>query len=160
MRLGAFVERVADRTPAPGGGSVAAVVAALAAALTAMAARFASSQLGESTAADVAERAHALAVRAGELADADAAAYADVLSAAAGEQRRDALLRACDVPAEVARIGDEVQALARRLVAGGNPNLRGDAETAAFLAGAAAVAAGRLVALNEAAAAGMPRGDG
>src|SRR5688500_14690327 len=73
LRLKEFLDAVPARTPAPGGGSVAAVIAALAAGLTAMAARFAADDWERR--AEVVGRAEELRVRLEPLADADAAAY-------------------------------------------------------------------------------------
>ena len=53
--LARFVERIADETPAPGGGSTAAIVVAMAAALVEMAARLSSGWEG---ADDAVARAH------------------------------------------------------------------------------------------------------
>ena len=135
-----FLDTVAARTAAPGGGSVAAVVAAFAAALTEMAARYAAED-------DVATRAGALRARFLELAAEDAEAYAAVLGAQ-GEERQLALSRAADVPLELAESAVEVTELANRLAAEGNPSLQGDAMTAAFVAAAAAKAAANLVEIN------------
>ena len=56
LPLGRFLDMVASREPAPGGGASAAVVVALAAALTSMAARFSKDHLtGSETIADKAE---------------------------------------------------------------------------------------------------------
>ena len=72
-----FLEQLAARTPAPGGGAVAAVVCAMAAGLVEMAAAFDSGgQLD-----GVGERAHALRGRVADLAAADARAYGEVLEA-------------------------------------------------------------------------------
>src|SRR4051812_6709489 len=68
-----FLSAVAARTPAPGGGAAAGVTCALAAALAAMAARFAGADPD-------AERADGLRAQALALADADAAAFAPVLA--------------------------------------------------------------------------------
>ena len=59
-----------------------------------------------------------------------------------------ALSLASDVPLEVAQIGVKVAGLAAGLAADGNPNLLGDAVTAALLAESGARAAGALVVLN------------
>ena len=59
-----------------------------------------------------------------------------------------ALSAACTVPMEVAEIGAEVAAVAAAVAAGGNPNVRGDAITAALLAAAGARAAAALVRIN------------
>jgi formiminotetrahydrofolate cyclodeaminase len=52
------------------------------------------------------------------------------------------------VPMEVAEIGAEVTTLAAAIAAGGNPNVRGDAVTAALLAAAGSRAAAALVRIN------------
>ncbi len=151
LSVGGLLERVAARTPAPGGGAVAAVTAAAAAALVAMAARFSDESAGP---------AEALRARLEPLADADAAAYTEVLAAyrlPAGDPERrgriaEALRVATEVPREVAAAAREVAELADRLVESGNPNLTGDARVASTLAAAAAEAATALVEINEAAA--------
>jgi len=143
-----FLDAVAGRTSTPGGGSVAAVTAALAAALTAMAARY--SDLP-------ADEADALRIRAAGLADADADAYAAYRAALAvpdGDECRPAALErsrdaAAAVPAEVAECAARVAELARELVRAGNPNLRSDAAAAVALAAASATTAAALVAVNE-----------
>jgi len=151
-----FLDLVAAREPAPGGGSVAAVTGSLAAGLVAMAARYSTQQLP--TTDRLVADADALRRRAAELVDADADAYRAVIAAnqatrASGaadrrDQLRDALTRASLVPLEVAQIGVETAKLAARLIDGGNPNLRGDAATALILAEASVQAAARLVAIN------------
>jgi len=135
-----FLDSVAERTAAPGGGSVAAVVAAFAAALTEMAARYADE-------GEAATRAGTLRARFLELAAEDAEAYGAVLGAR-GEERQQALSRAADVPLELAECAVEVTQLANRLAEEGNPTLRGDAMTAALLATAATKAAANLVEIN------------
>jgi formiminotetrahydrofolate cyclodeaminase len=141
--VNSFLDEVAARTPAPGGGAVAAMTAASAAALVSMAARF-------SSAPEVAETGDSLRARLVALADADAAAYTEVLSTR-GEARREALRRATDVPREIASVASEVAGLANRLAAEGNPRLHGDARVAELIAEAAATAAGVLVDINVAA---------
>lgn len=151
-----FVELTAAREPAPGGGSVTAVTASLAAALVAMAARYSAHhmQSSEQLAAD-AER---LVGRAAGLADADAVVYARVLVTSratrglAPDRRREqlgpALAAAASVPLEVAEVGAETARLAARLVVEGNPAVRGDAAVAAILAEAATRCAVQLVRIN------------
>lgn len=135
-----FLEEVAARTPAPGGGAVAAMTAASAAALVSMAARF-------SSASEVAAAGDELRARLVQLADDDAAAYTAVL-AARGEARTEALRVATDVPRAIASAAAEVVALAHGLVEYGNPRLLGDARVAELVAEAAAKAAGVLVDIN------------
>ncbi len=153
--LGGLLDLVASREPAPGGGASAAVAVALAAALTAMAARFSTEHLADAD--DLAARADELRAEVVPLARADAAAYGRVLDAqqtprddeeARRRKIREALTEAADVPLSVAGIGAEVAGIAARLVEEGNPNLRGDAVTAVFLAGAGVRAAATLVEIN------------
>jgi formiminotetrahydrofolate cyclodeaminase len=160
--LGDVLDRLAARTPAPGGGSAAALACATAAALVEMAASFADgppavgSGAGSRTAGRTASRGGALRARALELADADQDSYAPVLDAvrlAADDPARPralaaALSGAAEVPLQIARVGAEVAALAAALAADGSPHLTGDAVTAALLAEGACAAGAALVAIN------------
>jgi formiminotetrahydrofolate cyclodeaminase len=155
LPLGRFMDMMASREPTPGGGASAAVAVALAAALTAMAARFSADHLAD--AETIADRAEELRNRVMPLAQADAAAYGRVLDAYRtprddDEKRRrrirEALSEAADVPLSIAEVGVEVAGNAARLVEEGNPNLRGDAMTAAALAKAGVRAAATLVEIN------------
>jgi formiminotetrahydrofolate cyclodeaminase len=144
---------VASREPAPGGGASAAV--ALAVALSSMAARFSTEHLAETE--TLVGTAEELRGRAMPLARADAAAYGRVLDTyrsprgdEEGRRRRvrEALSEAADVHLSIAEIGAEVSGIAVRLAEEGNPSLRGDAVTAAALAGAGVRAAITLVEIN------------
>jgi formiminotetrahydrofolate cyclodeaminase len=156
MRVGEFLGELAAARPAPGGGSAAALAAALAASLCAMTAELSVRHLAE--APGLAEQARGLLRRAAPLAQADADAYAGVLAArrapdqAAGRPRAEqisaALARACEVPLEVAELGDKAAALAADIAGRGNPAVRGDAFAAAQLAAAAAQTAAALVQIN------------
>ena len=151
MDFSSFLDRVASDEPVPAGGSVAAIVVAMAAGLVAKAARL-SPQWPR--AAEVLERAEALRALVAPLAQADADAYTAVLEA----QRRKqdvpgALSRAADVPLAIAEAAAEVASLAALAAAEGNARLRGDALIAAELAGAGARGAAELVAIN------LPDGD-
>jgi len=153
--LGEFLDLVAKRQPAPGGGAVAAVTVSVAASLVAMAARYSADLLdGGGALIDDAER---LRAGAANLADDDAEAYGAVIAAWAasrrdGRSRRQqvdaALTRAAGVALEVAELGAETARLAGRLAVEGKRDVRGDAATALLLAEAATRAAARLVALN------------
>lgn len=151
---------LAARSPAPGAGAVAALGAVLAAALTAMTARF-------SDDAATAAAADALRERAEPLADADGVAYREFLAAlrqprdpdpaardAAVRRARDATVA---VPVEIGEVAADVARLAARLAADGNPNLHGDAVAAGLLAAAAAGTAAEVVAANLGADADDPR---
>jgi formiminotetrahydrofolate cyclodeaminase len=145
----ALLGEIAAATPAPGGGSTAAVACALAAALV------------EMSAGPPHERAAALQARALQLADDDLSSYAAVLAAerlpvedeSRGDRLRAALSAASDVPLAIAAVGCELAELAADVAHGARPHVEGDAAAAALLAEAATRATARLVELN---LAGMP----
>jgi formiminotetrahydrofolate cyclodeaminase len=139
--LDEFLAAVADATPAPGGGSSAAVTAALAAALVEMAARLASAH-------DAAERAGALRALALRLAEEELSSYAPVLEARDEHERSLALAAASEPPAQIAETAAEVAELGVEIAAGASAAVRGDALTGIVLAEAAAAAAFRLVEIN------------
>jgi formiminotetrahydrofolate cyclodeaminase len=162
LRVSELLERVAARTPAPGGGSSAAVACALAAALVEMAAGFADP---ESPAGAVAARAAGLRAAALQLAEDDVRAYGPVLEAlrrpasepGRGERLDAALARATEPPLGVAEAGAEVAELGVVAGRGGSPHLIGDAIAGVLLAAAASRAAAELVAINLAAEPDDPR---
>jgi formiminotetrahydrofolate cyclodeaminase len=139
--LESFLQSVAAATPAPGGGSSAAVGAALAAALVEMAARIASAD-------DAAGRAAALRARALRLADEELTSYAPVLQARTPEERSAALGAASEPPALVAELAAEIAELGAEVAVSSSPAVRGDALTGVVFAEAAAAAAARLVEIN------------
>src|SRR5262245_10138679 len=151
-----FCETISAETSAPGGGSVAAVVAAMAASLTAMVARFSKEQWED--AAGAVAQAETLKARLLPLADEDAHAYENVLLALrmpqdVDEELRDAaigdaLSRATDVPLTIAEASVDVATLACELAHRGNQNLHGDAAAAVFLAEAAVRTCANLVEVN------------
>ena len=150
-----LLDTIAAETPAPGGGSVAAFVAEMAASLAAMAARFAHDWDG---AAGAVAQAETLRHRAAPLADEDAVAYENVLTAMRMPQELEpevrntligeTLSRAADVPLAIAECAASVAELAAEIAVCGNPNLRGDAAAAAILAASAARVAANLVEIN------------
>lgn len=154
--LGDFLERMGSREPTPGGGAAAALAVAMAASLTAMAARFAGDRLERGP--EVIARADRLRLSVAPLAEADARAYAEVLAGGAlprephPEERRRAvrlaLSAAADIPLAIAEAAAEVADLAATVAVQGNPNLRGDAAAGALLAEAGARAAATLVNIN------------
>jgi methenyltetrahydrofolate cyclohydrolase len=160
---------LADRTPAPGGGSAAAWGLALAASLLQMACSF---TLAREQYRERHERMRAIAARAGELraealalATEDLRSYEGVLAAMRRPpddgERKDALLRAqsaaADVPLRTATAAAEVAELATEVAITGNVNLIGDASAAALLAEAACSSAATLVRINLADAPADPR---
>ena len=150
-----LLDTIAAETPAPGGGSVAAFVAEMAASLAAMAARFAHDWDG---AAGAVAQAETLRHRAAPLADEDAVAYENVLTAMRMPQELEpevrntligeTLSRAADVPLAIAECAASVAELAAEIAVCGNPNLRGDAAAAAILAASATRVAANLVEIN------------
>ncbi|MGH3934763.1 MAG: cyclodeaminase/cyclohydrolase family protein [Pseudonocardiaceae bacterium] len=146
----------AAKQPAPGGGAAAALTAAIAAGLLGMAARFSTAQLIDSPGR--AAYADRIRDQVAALAERDVEAYQAVLAAFAlpdepdsevrRRQIRRTLERAAQVPAEIAEAASGIATEAVTLAERGNPNLRGDAFTAAMLAAAAARSAAELVRLN------------
>ena len=154
-----FVDAASSDTPAPGGGAVSGVAAALAAALAGMAGRYAVKRSPESDSfRRLVERADAIAARGVVLADEDAAAYSGYLEATRlprepnPEPRRQAMRAALDaaseVPLELTRLAVEVAAAGEELATSGNPNLLADACSATFLAAGAASGAALMVSEN------------
>ena len=142
-----FEARIAERTPTPGGGSVAAHSAGLGAALCGMALRFTSGERYAAVQAAATEAADALELlraRLAPLIDADSQAY-DAVSAARklpkstdaeqavrAEAVQRALRGALEVPLET--MGGALQALERTqpLVSRINPNLASDCASGAW----------------------------
>ena len=149
LELAGLLDQTASTQPAPGGGSVAAIVVALAAALVEK-----SANLSEDwpDAAGVRAQARTLRERALPLAERDATAYGQVLEALRSKAGDAALARAlseaAEVPLAIAQSALDVAELAREAADRGNPNLRGDVVAAAAMAGGAAVGAAHLVEIN------------
>lgn len=150
ISLAAFAESVAAATPAPAGGSVAAVCAALAAALAGMVGRVAQAKAGavdNAGLADLVESADRARGRLLELAGEDARAFEAVIVArrnTAGTEldRADRLAKAwrkaARVPSDVVLLSRQVAQLARRAAREGPASTLGDAVMAALVAAAAA----------------------
>lgn len=135
--VGAYLEELGARTPAPASGSGAAVAGAIAAALVELAARFSDQR-------EVADRLVDLRARLVELADRDAEAYTAFMHTKSDEDRD----RTIDVPLAIAEAAREVWLLAQALAEGGNPRVAGDAEAGAELAAAVTRVGARLVEIN------------
>jgi formiminotetrahydrofolate cyclodeaminase len=161
LRLQELLDRLAARTPAPGGGAASALGCAVAAALIQMAAGFSR----EDDAAELAGRAAALRARALELADLELVSYLPVLEALrlpADEPERAAQIAAAssdaaESPLQIAALAAELAELAVAAAQSGSPHLLGDATAAASLADGACGAAARLVEINLAEVPGDPR---
>lgn len=162
--LEGYLSKLASAEPEPGGGSVAALVGALGAALVTMVCDL---TLGKDKFAAVQEsvgdiRSHAEMLRAEltRLVTTDAEAYAEVASAMklprdTEEQRSErsralqaALRGAAAVPLRVAEAAREVARLTLPAAEQGNPNAVSDAGVAVLLADAAAQSAALNVKIN------------
>ncbi|MBC7790669.1 MAG: glutamate formimidoyltransferase [Anaerolineae bacterium] len=166
VSLGGFLASVASPTPAPGGGSVAALAGALAAALAQMVAGL---TVGRKKYAAVDAEMKEIALRAAAasntlfgLIERDAASYTAVSAAykipndeSSAEARAKAitaaLLGASEVPLETARVCTVVTELADLVAEKGNTNAVSDAGVAALLAEAGCKGAAYNVRINVAA---------
>lgn len=155
--LAEILDGFARDLPAPGGGTAAGIVAALAAALVTKAAHASSESWTE--AAGVLAQASLLRDRCVRLADADARAFAAALSALDGKDEAlvDRLDQAAEVPLQIADAAADVAALAAVAAECCEGAFRADAATAAVFAEAAARAAARLVEVNLTVTGGDPR---
>ena len=156
LTLRDWLQGLAARGPAPGGGSAAAFTAATAASLVGMTARLSADSWPDARGA--AAQADALCARLAGLAQADAEAYSESLERLARaeevpDERRDfelgeALSQAAATPLAIAETAADVAVLAAEAADRGEPKVRADAESAAALAAAAAHVAARLVEVN------------
>jgi formiminotetrahydrofolate cyclodeaminase len=143
--LEALLDALAAEEPAPGGGSAAALVGAMAAALCTKVARFSGDGGAGAQGAALRRRLTALAAE-------DAAAFTAALEHL--HERRDdfdlgrALALAADVPLRIAAACADVADLAAALAEHGKPDLQPDARAASLLAAAASRSSALLVEAN------------
>ncbi len=156
-----LLEATAAGKPTPGGGSVAALAGALAAALTQMVANL---TIGRKKYADVDKQAHDILTRAGHIRhklttaiEDDAKAFEQVMAAWRDKSKdqptrekaiEQATIQAGEVPLEVAQLSLEVAWLAQSIVGIGNVNAITDAGAAAVMARAAVQVAALNVRIN------------
>jgi methenyltetrahydrofolate cyclohydrolase len=152
-RLSAYLDDVAAGTPVPGGGSVAALVAALAAALGEMVTnltlgreKYAGAEASLRAARDQLTALRAALLNAAAADEAAYQSYRDAASlprtseserAARTDAMQRALIAASDVPLGVARSAHEVAEILQSVARDGNPHVRSDAALGALLAGTA-----------------------
>ena len=150
MTVGQFVDEVSSNSPAPGGGSVAALAGSLGAALAAMVANLTVGKKGYETAWEpstkLAERAQALKAELLRAVDEDTRAFDDVLAAmrlpkSSDEEKRarsDAMAAAYEkataVPLATARLCLQAIEVAREAAVIGNRNSISDAGVGAHIA--------------------------
>jgi methenyltetrahydrofolate cyclohydrolase len=154
--IGAYLDRLASEAPVPGGGSAAAIVGALGAALVAMVGRLTSRAAKFATfapeAAELVRRADVLRSGLDEARARDERAFSAVVDAQAMPKNTEAeradrtavlqraLTEAADAPLHCAALACDVIVLAQGIAAAGNTGLASDVGCAAEF-GAAAVAA-------------------
>lgn len=164
MTLQTFADTTASESPAPGGGSVAAYLGALGAALTTMVANLSASKRGwderwaEFSAQ--AERGQQLKDALLRLVDEDTAAFNQVMAAFALPKGSDdekkartaaiqaATRRAIEVPLQTMRLAADILPLAENMVRTGNPNSITDAGVGAICARSAVLGAYFNVKIN------------
>ena len=130
QNLKTYLDALAAKTSTPGGGAVAAVVAAEACSLLSMVANFSKAE----TAKDIAARAQASIANLLELGDQDTLAFESVMKALKGEgDRLSACEQAASIPMQVIAIClthvEDLEYLSSR----GNPNLITDTAIASLL---------------------------
>ncbi len=164
LKITEYLEKAAAGTAVPGGGSVAALNAGLAAGLIEMVAHLTIGKKGYETVEeemkDIARKATGLRKKLTAAIDRDAEAYSEVMAAfklprAADREKelrkleiQKAFKHAALVPMEVANHAVEVIDLAGRAVAGGNKNAVTDGVVAAMNARTAALGALYNVKIN------------
>ncbi len=162
-KIGDFLDRLADRVPAPGGGASAALHAAQAAALLGMVARYSTGERyaeHKPTIERIITRTDELRSTALQLAEDDAVAFTAVTDAyrlpkdtAAAKAARSAaiataLVGACRPPADVIGVAQVAVELAEELLPIGNRNVITDIAAATEAARAAATTARVNVEIN------------
>jgi formiminotetrahydrofolate cyclodeaminase len=165
LPIAEFLDRLAAREPAPGGGATSALHAAQAAALLGMVARYSEGPKYTAHApliARVRDESDAVRAEALALVEADAAAFGAVAEAYRLPKQTDAertarsaaieaaLARAAEPPAAVLAAATRLVGLAEQLLPVANPNLIADLAAAAEAARAAATTARLNLEVNRA----------
>ena len=166
MTLTEFAEETASESPAPGGGSIAAYMGALGAALSTMVANLSAHKPGWDNRwkefSDYAERGHALMTKLLALVDEDTAAFNKIMAvfsmpkstpeekAARAEALETATLYATEVPLRTMEASYDVFDYAEAMAREGNPASVSDAAVGALAARAAVVGALLNVRINAA----------
>lgn len=153
--LGSWLDELARPSPAPGAGSAAAVVLAIAGSLAAMVASLSAGTLAGAD--ELRASAELVRRRAFVLAAEDERAFAGVLALRPETDRTGALRDAATVPLRMVELSAELAPVLSRLVHAGKVALRGEALAGWRLLEAAATAASDLVRID---AAQLPPVDG
>lgn len=148
QKIEEFLNDLGSPKPTPGGGAVAAITAATAAALIEMVVNLTKGDAIK----DLGEKAHELREKLLILADQDVAAFDKVMEAYRSKgksQIKAALEGAIVVPQETKEYAINVEELARIVEKEGNKNAISDARTAIYLAQAAQKSAQENIDINE-----------
>ncbi|MHC5109903.1 MAG: cyclodeaminase/cyclohydrolase family protein [Planctomycetota bacterium] len=157
LQVGSFLDQLADRTPTPGGGGVAALAGALSVAMARMAAAY---SVGKHTSEEDASVVRPLQARLSradhalrEMVSADAAAYENMTSVAKDPGKSSpayerAVIEAIMVPLGIAGMASESLSVMERLTGPCSQYLLSDLGVAAVLAEATARAAAYSVRVN------------
>ncbi|ADD44676.1 cyclodeaminase/cyclohydrolase family protein [Stackebrandtia nassauensis] len=164
QKVGEWLEKLASKASAPGGGAAAALNAATGAALVSMVCNLTIGKPKyvehELTMTDVLSKANELRNEALVLAEADAEAFSAVMAAYGlpkdsdedkaqrTEAIQSALVRAAEVPLRIAGLAAEVIALSGRILDGANVNVLSDVAVAADSARSALRSAAINVEIN------------
>ncbi len=143
-----FLEDLASAKPTPGGGAVAALTGATAAALVEMVVNLTRTEEIKNLGTKVRE----LRKKFLDLADQDVAAFDAVMGAYRSKDKKKikkGLERAIAVPQQTKELACLVQKLARAMIEKGNKNAVSDAKTAMHLAEAAEKSAEENIRINE-----------
>ncbi len=157
--LKSYLDKLASKSPTPGGGSAAALLGALAAGLVSMVANFTVGKPKykkvEKSVARILERAEKLRERLSRLTEEDSIAYSKISDAyrlPKGEERnkvmQKALCHASKVPFEVANLSFKLLKLNQDLVEKGNRNLISDVGVSVIFSLAALETAALNVEIN------------
>jgi len=131
-----YLEQLASRTPTPGGGSAAALTAALGVCLIEMVAQYSKKKNKpkryNQRIANILKKAKDIRKRLGKLVDLDARAYMKVVKTRGAKPavRKKALKAASDIPLEVCQLCYQSVDLTTFLALEGNKNLISDIEVA------------------------------
>lgn len=151
-----FLDNLASNEPVPGGGTAAAIVGAMAAALVEMVCNLTINKKKyvsfKRRATAIRGEAHAIRYRLMKLANDDSKAFLAVIKAYKKKNIagiRKALKKAIEIPGMTIVACKRIEIMARELVKKGNKNAVSDAQTAIQLARAAAISARANVVLNK-----------
>ena len=166
LTVKAFAEETSRESPAPGGGTIAAYMGALAAALGTMVANLSSHKAGWDERcpefAQWADRGQALMTQLLQLVDRDTDAFNRIMAAFALPKKTDedkaarsqaiqeATLYAAEVPLQTMKTALQTMDICRAMAADGNPASVSDAGVGALAARAAVMGAGLNVKINAA----------